>query len=210
MKKPSVLVAYATREGQTRRIAEYVAVTLRARGAHADVVDVSKLPEGLEVRRHSAAILAASVHAGKHEREMIDFVRAHRDALVRMPTAFLSISGGQATVERPGVPPDLRAKMAEEVKANLDRFEKETGWFPDHAHPIAGAVTYSRYNPIMRFVLRQMMKRYGGPTDTSRDWEYTDYHALEHFVDELVRGIGIEIESDDQPTTRLRPPRLAS
>jgi menaquinone-dependent protoporphyrinogen IX oxidase len=122
------------------------------------------------------------------------------------------VCGGQATIERTETPDDVRAKTAEDVKANLDRFEKETGWFPDHAHPIAGAILYTHYNPLVRFVLRRMMKKVGGPTDTTRDWEYTDYRALEGFVDEIVRGIGLDVDrvEADQPTTRLRPPRFAS
>ena len=207
MNKPTVLVAYATREGQTRRIAEYVAMTLRECGAQADLIDVAHLPAHLDVAAHAAAILAASVHLGKHEREMVAFVRKHREELLMMPTAFLSVSGGQATVERAETPVDVRAKTAEDVKANIDRFEKETGWYPDHAHPVAGAIRYSHYNPLVKFVIRRMMKKGGGPTDTSRDWEYTDYHALEGFVGEVVRSIGLELA---QPTTLLRPPRFAS
>src|SRR5262249_42228061 len=144
----------------------------------------------------------------KHEREMVGLVRKHREELSRMPTAFLSVSGGQATVERVETPDDVRAKTAEDVRANIDRFEKETGWFPDHAHPVAGAIRYSRSSPLVKFVIRRMMKKGGGPTDTSRDWEYTDYHALEGFVDEVLRSIGVEVA--DQPTTLLRPPRFAS
>jgi menaquinone-dependent protoporphyrinogen oxidase len=191
MKRPSVLVAYATREGQTRRIAEHVAGTLRARGLEPDLVEVAHPPETLAVRDHAAAILAASVHLGKHEREMVEFARAHREELVRMPTAFLSVSGGQATIERAETPPDVRAQTEKDVKANIERFEKETGWHPDHVHAVAGAIAYSHYNIVVKLVLRRMMKKAGGPTDTSRDWEYTDYPALDGFVDEVVRGLGV-------------------
>lgn len=67
-----LLVVYATREGHTRRIAEHVAATMRARGDLVDVVDAAHLPPGLDISRYGAVVLAASLHLGKHEREMVD------------------------------------------------------------------------------------------------------------------------------------------
>ena len=58
-RKP-VLVAYATREGQTRKIAEHVAAALRARNFEVDVVDVGS-DEPVELPFYGAAILLASL-----------------------------------------------------------------------------------------------------------------------------------------------------
>ena len=59
-----VLVVYATREGQTERVATHVADSLRSRGLPVDVVEASEPWQGLAVDAHSAVILAASVHRG--------------------------------------------------------------------------------------------------------------------------------------------------
>ena len=56
--KPA-LILYATREGHTRRMADRLARGLLERGWTA----------GLLLKNYSAAIVAASVHTGKHERE---------------------------------------------------------------------------------------------------------------------------------------------
>ena len=77
------LVLYATREGQTRRIADHVADTLRSRGFSTDVVDAAHLPANLVVLNYCGAIVAASVHQQKHEREIFWFIKRHASELVR-------------------------------------------------------------------------------------------------------------------------------
>ena len=94
-----ILVVYATREGHTRAIAEHVAASLRQAGAVPEVIDAAHPPADLDLARYEAVILAASIHAGKHEREMTDFVRNRRDALERLPTVLLSSSLTEAGAE---------------------------------------------------------------------------------------------------------------
>ena len=58
------LIVYASREGQTQRIAEHVAATLCKHGAVAQVVNAAEPSEGLNLAQFGAVILAAfSAHA---------------------------------------------------------------------------------------------------------------------------------------------------
>ena len=52
-----ILVLYATREGHTWRIMEYVAATLRARGFEAVVRDAAKLEEPFDLDGYAAVVL---------------------------------------------------------------------------------------------------------------------------------------------------------
>ena len=70
------VVFYATREGQTRRIAEHIASGLRAHHVEVDLHDVRTPPPSIDWSRYDWACVAASVHAGHHEPEMIAFVKA--------------------------------------------------------------------------------------------------------------------------------------
>ncbi len=83
-----ILVLYATREGHTRQIAEHIAAAIRARGYHADVIDAADLPSEFSVDDYEAAVIAASVHREKHEKEMVSFVHRFRDELECMPLFF--------------------------------------------------------------------------------------------------------------------------
>jgi menaquinone-dependent protoporphyrinogen oxidase len=53
--------------------------------------------------------------------------------------------------------------------------------------PVAGALAYSRYNFIIRFVMKQIARKAGAPTDTSRDYELTDWPTLDRFVTDAAR-----------------------
>ena len=177
-----VAVCYATREGQTRIVAERVATLLRDRGLAADVFDISKIHSAFSLEPYVGAILAASVHLGRHDREMISFVTKHRAELGKLPTAFLSISLSEAEAEREAAPADERAKASDRVTKMLEQFYADTGWHPTRTKPVAGTLAYSRYNFLVRFVMKRIARAAGMPTDTTHDYEYTDWAALDGFA----------------------------
>ena len=184
-----ILIVYATREGHTRKIAEHVAATVRARDDTVDVADAAHLPAGFDMSRYGGVVLAASLHGGKHEREMVDFVKGHHAALERVPTALLSVSLTEASVEDRSAPFQARARAAEEVKATVEAFCRETGLHPSRVWPVAGALLYREYGVFKRFVLKLIAKRAGGDTDTSRDYDYTDWQALDRFAGVVAEEI---------------------
>jgi ABC-type transporter Mla maintaining outer membrane lipid asymmetry ATPase subunit MlaF/menaquinone-dependent protoporphyrinogen IX oxidase len=183
-----IAVLYATREGQTEKIASHVAAALRKHGLAVDLMNVG---EAAAVRfdRYAGAVLAASVHVGHHEKEMVRFVSAHRDELERMPAAFLSVSLSEAGAEDPHKPPEQRAECGENARKMIDAFLGETGWHPAHVKPVAGALVYTHYNPLVRFVMKRIAKSAGADTDTARDFEYTDWVDLDRFAADLAHEI---------------------
>jgi len=49
---------------------------------------------------------------------------------------------------------------------------------------------YRDYNPFVRFIIRMIAKSEGASIDTSRNTKYTDWEALDHFVEEWTAEIG--------------------
>lgn len=180
-----IAVLFASREGQTRRVAEHLAAALRARGAEAEARDVAGPARALPLDGYAAVVLAAPVHYGRHERALADFVTARRDALARLPNAFVSVSLSQAGVERPTSSPDRRARSAAEVARALAAFTRETGWQPERVWPVAGALAYTKYRPLVRWLMKWIARRVGSTTDTTRDHDFTDWSALDRYADEL-------------------------
>jgi len=178
-------ILYASREHHTLHIAEDISETLRERSLEAEVLDVRK-PEKIDLGRYAALILAASVHAGKHEREMISFIKAHRARLLAIPSVFLSVSLSEAGVERAEPDTEEFGRFVANVEKIENAFISETGWPPERFRPVAGALPYSRYNWFIRFVMKRISRKSGGDTDTSRDYEYTNWVALEKFVTEFA------------------------
>lgn len=187
--KPLV-VFYATREGQTRRIAEHMVDRFHKHGHQAQVLDVAQAPTPFDFGNYSAAVLAASVHIGQHEPEMVRFVRMHREQLDQLPSAFISVSLAEAGAEDPNRTLEQREGAHEAAEQALEHFFEKTSWRPLRGEVIAGALRYSQYNPIIRFVMKQIARSSGAPTDTSRDYEFTDWPALDAFTDELVDPTG--------------------
>jgi menaquinone-dependent protoporphyrinogen oxidase len=184
----SIGIVYATREGQTKRIAEHLAANLRSRGY---AVETHNLHAGApaDLSRYAAVILAASVHAGDHAAEMVKFVKQHRQELESLPSAFVSVTLSEAGAERPNASPEEHARFAADVQKVIDRFVEQTGWRPKCVKPVAGALQYSKYNILLRFVMKRIAREAGAETDTSRDYEYTDWTALDRFAGEFTREI---------------------
>lgn len=185
----AIVLVYATRQGQTRKIAEHLAQALEPLGLSCHAVEASEVREPFPLACYEGAILAASVHIGKHEPEMVGFVKRHREELEAMPTAFLSVSLSEASAEDATRSQEAREASRAEVERVLEDFYAATEWRPGRALPVAGALLYTQMGFFLRFVTRRMAKKDGGPTDTTHDYEYTDWAALDHFAEEFVERI---------------------
>jgi menaquinone-dependent protoporphyrinogen oxidase len=52
---------------------------------------------------------------------------------------------------------------------------------------VAGALPYTRYNWLKRWVMKRIVAKAGGDTDTTRDYEYTNWEELRAFSEEFGR-----------------------
>lgn len=176
-----VPVFYATTDGQTLRIAEYVAAALGKRGLDSRVVDLDTRPApGIEWREVRGVILGASLHAGKHQDSATAFARAHRLELNARPSAFFSVSLSAAS----------RLAAERVVAERLARgFARDTGWEPQTIACIAGRLAYRRYGWLKRLIMKRIARREGGPTDTSRNHELTDWPTVERFANAMANAV---------------------
>jgi menaquinone-dependent protoporphyrinogen oxidase len=171
-----IYLPYGSVEGQTARITDYIAELIRAHGHEADAVDLKHagdtLPGG-----YDAVIVAASVHVGKHEGYVTDFVRKNRGELERLPSALISVS--------------LAAHGDEEnAEGYVAKFEQETGWHPAHVGIFSGALLYTRYNFLKRQLMKKIAKDKGSADlDTTRDYVYTEWDGVKHFTEDFLAGL---------------------
>lgn len=165
-----ILVVYGSTYGHTQRVAERITKVVRE-GAHsADLVWAARLPKGLDLYDYDGVVIAASVLMGHHQAYVRDFVRRHAEQLNAMPSAFVSVCGAAS-----GDPP--------QAQSYIDRFLLETGWWhPTVTRSFTGAVAYTRYSPLLRWWLKRISRRQGLPTDTSHDWDFTEWDDVERFA----------------------------
>jgi menaquinone-dependent protoporphyrinogen oxidase len=165
------LVVYASTHGHTAKIATRVAESLRESGAEPHVHELSGRDE-IAPGDYDGVIVGASIHASHHQREVVDWVKHHAITLGDMPSAFFSVCLAAAEEDD-----ESRAHARKYVEDFVD----ETGWTPRLTQTFAGALQYLEYNFPTRLAIRLMMKRAGHPTDTSRDYDFTDWVAVERF-----------------------------
>ena len=175
----SILVLYGTSEGQTATITERMAAVIEAIGHDVALINATHRPTGFALEDYDAAVLASSIHMGSHQESIAAFVDEHLDALNAMPTAFVSVSLSAAG--------DEEGQAAAE--AMIHEFLDETGYDPDRTLSVAGALKYSEYGFIKRFMMKRIAREEGGDTDTSRDYEYTDWDSVEAFAAEFASSL---------------------
>lgn len=179
----TVLVLYATTEGHTRKIAEEISNQIRELGHTPAVLDSTAAEAGrIRSAAHDAAFVLGSVHQGKHQASLVHWVKEHREELRRMPSAFVSVSLAAA-----GADPDDQA----EAQRYIDEFLRETDWAPDETTRVAGALLYSKYDFLKRLVMKLIARSKGGDTDTSNDYEYTDWKQLRAFVSRFLARVEV-------------------
>lgn len=154
-----------------------IAGVITEKGHQARTVDIKDLGNDSPAN-YDAVVVGASIHVGKHDKHVIEFVEKNRDALTQMPSAFYSVS--------------LAAHGdSSEAEGYVDEFEKATGWQPGMVALFGGALLYTQYGFFKRHLLKKIAKDAPGGlgTDMSRDYVYTEWDAVkrfaEHFVDQL-------------------------
>lgn len=169
-----ILIGYGTTEGQTARIAAHLAKAIRSHEVEARVVDL-KRSQNVDLDSCDAVIIGGSIHMGKHEEYVADFVQKNRAALERLPSALFSVSlaahGDLANAE-----------------AYVANFEQETGWHPTQVGLFGGALRYRQYGLLKRYMMKRIVRdKPGGlSTDTSRDHEYTDWDRVSRFAEDFL------------------------
>jgi menaquinone-dependent protoporphyrinogen oxidase len=174
----NVLIAYGTSEGQAAKVSDYIADVARDHGHTAETMDVRELANGSAMGSYDAVVVGASIHMGRHEDYVRDFVGENRASLERVPSAFFSVS---LTAH------DENEKARKEVESYVEKFAEETGWRPDKTGIFAGALLYTHYGFIKRRMMMKISRDQGNPdTDTSRDYEYTDWEDVRWFTEEFL------------------------
>jgi len=191
-----LLIAHATTDGMTARVAERIAEVVRITGSTADVVDAAVLPRQLEPSQYDGILVGASMHVQGYQRSAKRFVRRYHDALRSRPSGFFSVCLS------------ILSKNSEErceSRRIAESFPTRLGWKPDVLEVVAGALMFSRYGVLRRMAMTQIAKEMGS-VDTTRDTIFTDWDSVERFARKFVGGI-VERPENATATSPIRGSR---
>jgi menaquinone-dependent protoporphyrinogen oxidase len=169
---PNALIVYATTHGHTARVAARLAGALDRAGVTAHIFDVRAIPATVTPRDFEAVVVAASVHHGSHQREIVEWAAEHHMSLGLRPTAFVSVSLSAA---------DDAAEARADARRCVDRFVEDTDWTPSVTSCVAGAIRSSKYDVATRVLIRLVARRYGKGADGLEYEDFTDWDAVERF-----------------------------
>jgi menaquinone-dependent protoporphyrinogen oxidase len=143
----TVLVAYATKHGSTRQVAEAVAERLSAHGIAAlarPARDVGSL-EG-----YDGIVVGSAIYMGRLHVDARDFLRRHRSGLAARPVAVFAMGP--------------RTLAEEEVASSRSQLDAALGKEPS-LHPLTVAIFGGAFDPAQhRFPFNRM------PAVDVRDW----------------------------------------
>jgi menaquinone-dependent protoporphyrinogen oxidase len=173
MAEQRILIVYHSGEGQTAKISERVASRLRDGGRDVEVsaVEHAPAPDVFDV-----VVAGGSIRLQHHSRKLGRYLRENAASLEKKPTALFQVSMTSASADE---------QHTAEARKLVDALIDETGLAPDVVALFAGALAYSRYGWLTKRVMRWISRREGGDTDVSRDYEYTDWDAVDAFADRV-------------------------
>ena len=189
----SFLVLYGTGEGQTAKVAQRIAATLSERGHEASALNVRDRPDSFTLDGYDAVVVGASIHVGKHQDGVRDFVTDNRDALSGMPTAFFQVSLSSANEEK-----------REEAAGYVESFLTETGWHPDRIGQFGGALRFSEYGFLKRLMMKQIAKDLlTEERKPNGDIEFTDWDAVDAFATDVAAFVEVRLGAVPDTTEDL-------
>lgn len=181
-----VLVAYASRHGATKGIAERIAQTLEPRGYDVTLQPADEVPA---VDAYDAFIIGSAAYAGHWLKEAAGFVRKHRGVLAGRPVWLFS-SGpiGTDLVDAKGRDVFETARPAEFAE------------FAASIHPRAEGIFFGAFDPNAEPI--GFMERLGAPflrlpavREAMPAGDFRDWPRIEAWAE----GIALELESIRTP-----------
>jgi menaquinone-dependent protoporphyrinogen oxidase len=136
-----VLVAYATKHGSSREVAEAIGAAIQARGADVQVIPAAQVRDPLA--GWDLVVLGAPLYSGRWHRDAHRFLKRHRGELVRVPVAVYGMG-----------PRDDEPEAWRRVRTQLDRALAKREWLAPAAVTVFGGVDPPKRRATTRRDLR--------------------------------------------------------
>ena len=172
----TVLIAYATVEGQTGKIARFVEGQVRDAGHETALLEIAGSTGDVEFDAIDSVVLAASVHERRHPKGFEAFVSSNRAALAERQVLLLSVSLSAAFED-----------YRDEAQDYLDEMTLRTGLEPAAELLVGGAVRPESYDDYAARVLRQVVLKDRAFVPTTRDHEFTNWDELALTVADFLK-----------------------
>ncbi|KAL1914495.1 uncharacterized protein VTP21DRAFT_8209 [Calcarisporiella thermophila] len=182
-------IVYATYEGHTRIIAERIANRIRdkLRNNSNWKIDVVNCNAIKEINKDTkAVILGSPIYFSKLNSSLVQFARRNANTLNNAQIRAMFVNGGSLA------PSAADQKIVDNM---INNFVNETGYNNQFAGGFGGAYHYSTMIWWKKFALSFAMgsvksifekAKLEPPTNMNKDYDYTDWNAVQQWADEVV------------------------
>ncbi|OOF71379.1 menaquinone-dependent protoporphyrinogen IX dehydrogenase [Rodentibacter caecimuris] len=160
-----ILILYSSIDGQTKKIAQFIAENLEGK------VQLQSLMSSLDLSEFDLIIIGASIRYGHFDRDLYKFIEKQTALLNSKNAVFFAVN---LTARKAG-------KDTPETNVYTRKFLQRIQWKPKLVGVFAGALFYPRYKWFDRIMIRFIMKVTGGETDPTKEIEYTDWEKVKAF-----------------------------
>lgn len=188
------LVLFHSKHGQTEKIARRIGEVMESKQVDVDVRPITAFDASFSVSSYDVVVIGAPIYTARYHRQVSRFVVDSLGNLNKTVTAFFSVSlssyGNQS-------------QKLDAVRC-FDEFLKKTGLSPMLEQHFAGALAYRKYDWFTRWMMKRIVGKSGGETDTSKNYEYTDWEQVDQFAIDVweLASRNTEQSSTAKPSTK--------
>ncbi len=164
----AILVVFGSIEGQSEKIADFIANLATKTGQQVEIFDTADLVAEVDWGNFETVALVASVHERRHPKAFEVFLSSHKRELSERKVLLISVSLRVAFEEG-----------QEEAQDYLDEMKLRTGINPDRELLVAGAIRSRSYDYFATQILSHVVLRGHDFDPTEREHEFTDWSKLD-------------------------------
>lgn len=186
-----ILIVYGSTEGQTKKIAQFIEADANKAGHVVDLCDATN--NMLSPIGYDMVFVGASMHMEKYQESIKHYLQHYAKELRKLHTAFFSVSLTAASDD---------SESWKELKDTTEKFLKVVDYTPYRIEYLAGALRFTQYDFMKKFIMRQIAAKAG--RKVNGDTEYTDWDKVSSFVTNVIEGfktrpisVGAELTDND-------------
>ena len=168
-----ILLIHSSVDGHTVKILDKISSLI---GEKRSVTKkcISEVSKDL-IKQSDSIVIGASIRYGDHRKNLYKFVNQNKDLLDEKDNAFFSVNAVARKED----------KNTANTNPYITKFLRKSKWRPKKIEVFAGRIDYPKYGFFDKHIIKFIMFITGGPTDTSKSYEFTDWNAVKKFTEDF-------------------------
>lgn len=168
-------IVFASKHGQTRNISEFIKRKLYEDSENSvHFFDLLLRKEQAHLAQEcDVIVIGTPIYVGRFQNSVIKWIKDNKNWLKKKKLAFFTVSLNAEDQH-------TEARLMDDQL--LKDLIQQSGIAPNYVASFSGALNYRDYGFITRWILKRISGKAGGPTDTSRNYEFTHWDQVEEFV----------------------------